>query len=163
MKKLLFILVSSMTFFSCGQKDYFKFTYTDELNPIGILPEHYEISSNGKLVVLTNRFNENDEIYNRSYFIELTKQQLDTAFNIIQNIKNITPISQYNDSVRYTCRFDKYIGNNRISSLILAGENVSAITNLSEFISQKLITNKRYEIDHSYYFNTSEFCIGAIE
>lgn len=152
--------IALLLFSSClNEPNYFKFTFTDELNPKGLLPEYYEINSNGKLVVLTNRFNESDERYNQTFFIELSKQQLDTALNLIQSVKRISNL--HTDSLdKYLCRYDKISDKRRSSETTLIQYNSVQMSNLKEYCNKLLTTNKRYNLNHSYYFNTDEFCSG---
>jgi hypothetical protein len=51
-----------------------------------LLPELIEVNCDGTLVILTNRFNEGDEIYQHTYFIELNEQQIDSVNSFISEL-----------------------------------------------------------------------------
>jgi hypothetical protein len=162
MRNIFYLVLSFVALTSCNTQtdaNYFKLTFTDQANPIGLLPECIEVGSNGKLVILTNRFNDGDEIYQKSYFIELHKQQLDSIKMLIENLQILVNTTNYDAAFNYKVRLDLMPNNKRESHIYMARNNDNQFKELIEYCKSLPEKNKRYTLKHSYYFNTDEICL----
>lgn len=161
MRNISFIFIL-LIITSCNlqpDNNYFKLTFTDQANPVGLLPECIEVGSDGKLVILTNRFNEGTEIYQKTYFIELHKHQLDSVKMLIEALH--TPVNQlnYDTTFNYKVRLDCMAYNKRESHIYMAKTNDPQFTTLIDYCKNLPERNHRYALKHSYYFNTDEICL----
>jgi len=160
-----YILILSCIFYlltSCNSQSddiYFKLTLTDQANPIGLLPECIEVGSDGKLVILTNRFNEGKEIYQRTYFIELNKHQLDSIKILMAYLPKIGNIQNYDTSFHYKIKLDKVENKQRTSHIYMASTSDINTSKLINYCKSLPDQNHRYKVKHSYYFNTDEICL----
>ncbi len=163
-QKLLIVGVT-LLFFGCNSTStdkYFKLTLTDQPNPVGLLPECIEVSSNGQLVILTNRFNEGDEIYQRTYFIELNKQQLDSVKTLMNFLQAVKPLEKADSTLNYKVKLDVFENSKRKSELFILSDSDVKFSELVNYCKALSDNNKRYSMKQSYYFNTEEICLKPL-
>lgn len=162
MKNLVLALFISSVLIGCNptaDTNYFKLTLTDEPNPTGLLPECMEVSSDGKMVILTNRFNEGNEIYQQTHFIELNKQQLDSVKMLMRKLGTFKNSNPHDGAFSYKIKLDAFKNKQRKSQLFLASNADNASTTLFNYCKSLPEYNKLYALKHSHYFNTDEICL----
>lgn len=162
MKNIFYLIISFVALTSCITKtdtNCFKLTFTDQANPVGLLPECIEVGSNGKLVILTNRFNDGDEIYQKTFFIELHKQQLDSIKLLLTNLSELSNVEVFDTSYNYKIKFDTFENGIQKSHLYLASSMDLTFGELINYCKGLPEKNKRYALKHSYYFSTDEICL----
>jgi hypothetical protein len=136
---------------------------SDELSPAGLLPERVEINSEGKLIMLTNRFNDDETIYQKNFFLELNPSQQDTIYHWLkslthEDLSNMKTVP--GDSVIYKINIG-WIKNNQRYNFFLIGNRFSpGIHQIINFSRQAPTYSHRFKLKESHYFSTAEFCIG---
>jgi len=145
-----------------NQLQYFTFTVSDELKPEHVLPEKYEVTGDGKLVILTNQFNKGKFIYQQTYFVELSRGQMDSVRNYVSQLTDDDLVSNpqnTNDSVIYKIKLDLLRDNNHRESFMLIGSRFSdPISELMSYCKTIPERDHLFSLKESYYFNTDEIC-----
>jgi hypothetical protein len=141
----------------------YSISISDELSPAGLLPERVEIYSEGKLIMLTNRFNDDKTIYQKNFFLELNPSQQDTIKHWLnsldhEDLSNMK--TEPGDSVIYKINIG-WIKENQRSNYFLVGNRFSpAIHQIINYSRQAPTYSHRFELNESHYFSTAEFCLG---
>lgn len=141
----------------------FSVTITDEIAPRGLLPESFEITSQGQLIMLTNRYNDDKTLYQKNFFVELSKAQRDSVYQLLSQL---TPNdlalmkTQPDDSVIYKITIN-WVKDQQRQRIHLTG-NLFA-PELMELIAygKKLPDyTHHFKMKEAHYFNTCELCLG---
>ncbi|PKP10038.1 MAG: hypothetical protein CVU09_09030 [Bacteroidetes bacterium HGW-Bacteroidetes-4] len=141
----------------------YNISISDELSPAGLLPERVEINSEGKLIMLTNRFNDDNTIYQKNFFLELNPSQQDTIIHWLtslthEDLSNMQTVP--GDSVIYKINIG-WIKNKQHNNFFLIGNRFSpGIHQIINFSRQAPTYSHRFKLKESHYFSTAEFCIG---
>lgn len=141
----------------------YSISISDEPSPAGLLPERVEITSEGKLIMLTNRFNDDETIYQKNFFLELNPAQKDTLSHWLNSLKyeDLTHMKTVPaDSVIYKINIG-WIKENQRHNYFLVGSRFSpTIHQLINYSIQVPTYSHRFKLNESHYFSTAEFCIG---
>jgi hypothetical protein len=160
----LLILLSQACVQKESEQSSFSLCITDALKPKGLLPESLELNSQGKLIMLTNRFNADETLYQKNFFIELSHQQMDSVYKMLQELSP-QALSQMetleNDSVIYKIALSQVVNKQRQSFHLVGSQFTPALMKLIAY-SYKLPEYKHhFKLKESHYFSTVELCTGS--
>lgn len=157
--KPAFSILIAFVFFGCTSKtnDYFKITFTDQPNSNNTMAEYIEVSSQGKLVVVSNRFNKNKELYQTQHFVELSQQQSDSLRTFIEKL-NFNNISLIPEETQYHLSLMTFDEDRQQLNYFWIKNTDKTFLDLIHYCQQIPTYSKLYDMDGSYYFNTTELC-----
>lgn len=159
-------LISACSGVNKNSIEQYSIVITDELHPAGLLPECMELNSEGQLILRTSRFNEVGTLYQKNFFIELSKKQADSVNLLIASLmdQNLTLLKNNNpDSVVYKVNIDWMINGQRSTHLLIGDNFTPTLNQLIAYCKKLPENNHHYKLKESHYFNTDEICSGMIK
>jgi hypothetical protein len=145
--------------------EQFSIVISDELSPKGLLPECMELNSQGKLIFRTSRFNKDGVLYQKNFFIELNKKQVDSVNLLLESLTELylTPMNKNDlDTVVYKVNIDWMIQGQRSNHLLIGSQFTPPLNQLIAYCQKLPEINHHYKLKESHYFNTDEICSGII-
>jgi len=137
---------------------------SDELNPTGLLPECMELTSEGKLIFRTSRFNTDGSLYQKNFFVELNQNQTDSVTRLLKIISDqelkafdSMPIG----TITYKVNIDWMINGKSSNHMLIGNDFPPPLNELITYCQSIPLQNHHFKMKGAHYFSTDEICSGA--